>query len=68
MQIDYKVVLQLGLILCLAKSKRFQIMKRKNDLFFLSEIDFRNQLVEHLANWIMASTNQQVMADRTMLR
>ena len=42
-------------------------MKRKNDLFFLSEIQFRNKLVEHLTEWIMASANQDVTLDRRLL-
>ncbi|XP_076800619.1 neurofibromin-like isoform X2 [Clavelina lepadiformis] len=33
-----------------------EMMNRKNDLFFLSEIQFRNKLVEHLTDWMMTSS------------
>nr|XP_039272479.1 neurofibromin-like [Styela clava] len=33
------------------------MMRQKNNLFFLSEIKFRNRLVEYVTDWIMDSSN-----------
>nr|CAB3264303.1 neurofibromin [Phallusia mammillata] len=45
-----------------------EMMNRKSDFFFLSEIKFRNKLVEHLADWVMASSNQVLDVDNDLLR
>lgn len=35
-----------------------KMMGKRKDLFFLSEIKFRNKLVEYLTYWIMASSSE----------
>uniref|UniRef100_H2ZAB4 Neurofibromin n=1 Tax=Ciona savignyi TaxID=51511 RepID=H2ZAB4_CIOSA len=45
-----------------------KVMERKYDLFFLYEIKFRNKLVEHITDWLMASTIHTVDIDQIVLR
>nr|XP_002121778.4 neurofibromin [Ciona intestinalis] len=45
-----------------------KVMERKDDLFFLFEIKFRNKLVEHVTDWLMCSSIQTVDIDKHVLR
>jgi len=44
------------------------MMNRRNDFFFLSEIKFRNKLVESIADWLMASSSQNIELNKSLLR